>query len=414
MLNIGIKIKELRKERKMTLAQVAGDRLSKGMLSLIENGKAQPSMESLQHIANQLDIGVSELLQGKDDEKIRSLLLEVEQLRAQLYKEMNKTKLDEKCEEILHLIEPLVEEGLLNGSNYEEIRLLESYYSVRYHLKMDRSITPFLKIIKMYEQIHAYSKIISGYSGLCMIKFEQHLYEEALDYLLEGEKYVTRYGGLIDELEKLDLYYNITVAYSAINNEDKMEQYLDLALKIAKERKILYRLNDFYRFLFIIHCSKGDAEKSRYYLKKINAFTEILEEPGETDTERLMNLFYLNQIEKDYERVIRSNKKETLVHEEILTPIKNGEYAYAYWNLKRYDEAKKELESLMLTEIHHHPIDLVRVYRSFAIRALCYLQEGDMENAKRDILYAMDGCKDFSETSEKRFILDAYGEIMGK
>ncbi|MGE7022957.1 helix-turn-helix domain-containing protein [Solibacillus cecembensis] len=414
MLNIGTKIKELRKERKMTLAQVAGDRLSKGMLSLIENGKAQPSIESLQHIANQLDIGVSELLQGKDDEKIRSLLLEVEQLRSQLYKELNKTKLDEKCEEILHLIEPLVEEGLLNGSNYEEIRLLESYYSVRYLLKMDTSITPFLKIIKMYEQIHAYSKIINGYSGLCMIKFEQHLYEEALDYLLEGEKYITRHGGLIDELEKLDLYYNITVVYSALNNEQKMEHYLEMALKIAKEKKILYRLNDFYRFLFLIHCSKGDAENSRYYLKKISAFTEILEEPGETDTERLLNLIYLNQIEKDYERVICSKTKETLVPEEILTPIKNGEYAYAYWNLKQYDEAKKELESLMLTEIHHHPIDLVRIYRSFAIRALCYLQEGDIENAKRDILYAVDGCKDFSETPEKRFVLDAYGEVMGK
>ncbi|MEK4425012.1 helix-turn-helix transcriptional regulator [Solibacillus sp. FSL K6-1523] len=417
MLNIGTKIKELRKERKMTLAQVAGDRLSKGMLSLIENGKAQPSMESLQHIANQLDIGVSDLLQGKDDEKIRSLLLEVEQLRAQLYREMNKTKLDEKCEDILHLIEPLVEEGLLNGSNYEEIRLLENYYSMRYLLKVDVSITPFLKIIKMYEKVHAYSKIISVYSGLCMIKFEQHLYEEALDYLLEGETYIKRYGGLIDELEKLDLYYNITVVYSALNNEKKMEQYLEMALKIAKEKQILYRLNDFYRFLFVIHCSKGDAEKSRYYLKKISAFTEILEEPAENVIEQLMNLIYLNQIEKDYEEVIRLKRDEAPITEDYLSPLKvflHGEYAYAYWNLQQYEEAKKELETLKLTEIHHHPIDLVRIYRAFAVRALCFLQVGDIENAKRDILYAVDGCKDFSETPEKRFVLDAYGEIMGK
>lgn len=417
MLNIGTKIKELRKERKMTLAQVAGDRLSKGMLSLIENGKAQPSMESLQHIANQLDIGVSELLQGKEDEKIRSLLLKVEQLRAQLYKELNKTKLDEKSEEILHLIEPLVDEGLLNGGNYEEIRLIEIYYSMRYLLKIDRSITPFLKIIKMYEQIHAYSKIISGYSGLCMIKFEQHLYEEALDYLLEGEKYVTRYGGLIDELEKLDLYYNITVVYSALNNDEQMEQYLNKALTIAKEKKILYRVNDFYRFLFFIHCSKGDAEKSRYYLKKISAFTEIMEEPAEVVIEQYMNLIYLNQIEKNYEKVILSKYEGTHMSEETIGAVQIfycGEYAYAHWQLQQYDEAKKELESLTLTEIHHHPIDLVRIYRSFAIRALCYLQEGDIENAKRDILYAVDGCKDFSETPEKRFILEAYGEVMGK
>ncbi|ATP39816.1 transcriptional regulator [Solibacillus sp. R5-41] len=417
MLNIGTKIKELRKERKLTLAQVAGDRLSKGMLSLIENGKAQPSMESLQHIANQLDIGVSELMQGKDDEKIRSLFLEVEQLRAQLNKEFNKTKYNEKCEEILHLIEPLVEEDMLNGSNYEEVRLVEIYSRVRYLLKIDTSITPFLNVIKMYEQIHAYSKIISGYCRICAIKFEQHLYEEALDYLLEGEKYITRYEGLIDELEKLDLYYNITVVYSALNNEQKTEQYLEKALKIAKEKKILYRLNDFYRFLFVIHCSKGDAEKSRYYLKKISAFTEILEEPAEAVIEQLLNLVYMNQIEKDYEMVIRLKMEETPITEEYLSPLKvflHGEYAYAYWHLKQHDEAKKELETLKLTEIHHHPIDLVRIYRAFAIRALCYLQEGDIENAKRDILYAVDGCKDFSETPEKRFILDAYEEVLGK
>ncbi|MEG0386094.1 MAG: helix-turn-helix transcriptional regulator, partial [Solibacillus sp.] len=334
MLNIGIKIKELRKERKLTLAQVAGDRLSKGMLSLIENGKAQPSMESLQHIANQLDIGVSELLQGKDNEKITKILVQAEQRRAQLNKELNKTKLNEKCEQILHLIEPLVEEGLLNGNNYEEIRLVEIYISMRYLLKIDTSIIPFINVIKMYEQINAYSKIIRGYSGLCMIKFEQHLYEEALNYLLEGEKYIDRYGGLIDELEKLDLYYNITVVYSALNNEEKMEQYLNKALTIAKEKQILYRLNDFYRFLFFIHCSKGDAEKSRYYLKKISAFTEIIEEPAEAVIEQYMNLIYLNQIEENYEKVILSKYEGTPMSEESLGAIQIfycGEYAYAYW-----------------------------------------------------------------------------------
>ena len=64
MDQLGERIKQIRKERKMTLAQVAGDRLTKGMLSLIENGKAQPSMESLQHIAGQLNVDIADLLQN--------------------------------------------------------------------------------------------------------------------------------------------------------------------------------------------------------------------------------------------------------------------------------------------------------------------------------------------------------------
>ena len=82
MLNIGAKIKELRKARKMTLADVAGDRITKGMLSLIENGKAQPSMESLQHIAKQLNIDVAELMQNGDSEEIRELYKQAEQFPA--------------------------------------------------------------------------------------------------------------------------------------------------------------------------------------------------------------------------------------------------------------------------------------------------------------------------------------------
>lgn len=92
MLNIGAKIKELRKERKMTLAQVAGDRITKGMLSLIENGKAQPSMESLQHIAKQLDIDVSELMQTENHQQMKELYRDVEIKRLALNKEHDDKK----------------------------------------------------------------------------------------------------------------------------------------------------------------------------------------------------------------------------------------------------------------------------------------------------------------------------------
>lgn len=415
MLNIGVKIKELRKERKMTLAQVAGDRITKGMLSLIENGKAQPSMESLQHIAKQLGIDVAELMQTKDQLKMKELYREVEIKRLALNKEHDDKKLNEKVLELYQLIHPFYENGSLKGASFEEVRIFEVYLTMRYLAKMDLSEKPFAKLAGMYEQVHGYSKILNIFSRMGNIKFLERNYAEVLRYLHEGEKYIEKYGDLIDDLEKLDLYYNITVSYAALNDDVQMENYLERALKLAKEKKIVYRLNDFYRFLFFIHCSKEEGDKASYYLKKIRAFAEIMEEPSETIMEQLVTLLYTNQIEKDYEKTISTRYENTFTSEEFpynTDIFFNGEYAFAYYMLERYEEALQTLKEIEILEYNQHPIDLAMMYRSFAVRALCYYKLGDKENAKRDILYAMDGVKDLKVTKEIQFIIDANDEIM--
>src|SRR5699024_5132091 len=56
------------------LADLAGGEITKGMMSLIENGKSKPSMETLQHIARTLDVSVSHLMQEGDDVWTESIL----------------------------------------------------------------------------------------------------------------------------------------------------------------------------------------------------------------------------------------------------------------------------------------------------------------------------------------------------
>src|SRR5712691_3732120 len=46
-------IEEARREAKLTLAQVAGDKLSRTAIHLIEKGRTRPSLETLQQIARQ-------------------------------------------------------------------------------------------------------------------------------------------------------------------------------------------------------------------------------------------------------------------------------------------------------------------------------------------------------------------------
>ena len=56
---LGERIRTIRKQRKMTLDALAGEQMTKAMMSYIENNKANPSMESLSYIAERLGVKVS-------------------------------------------------------------------------------------------------------------------------------------------------------------------------------------------------------------------------------------------------------------------------------------------------------------------------------------------------------------------
>ena len=69
-MNIGEKIKELRVRRRMTQADLAGDTVSRNMVSLIENGKATPSVQTLEEIAAKLKVTPSFLMADKQEQGI--------------------------------------------------------------------------------------------------------------------------------------------------------------------------------------------------------------------------------------------------------------------------------------------------------------------------------------------------------
>ncbi len=77
---LGERIRKLRKQQKLTLEALAGNELTKGMLSLIENNKANPSMESLSYIAERLGVEVSELLEEVSTQELREVLEQAEKL----------------------------------------------------------------------------------------------------------------------------------------------------------------------------------------------------------------------------------------------------------------------------------------------------------------------------------------------
>ena len=69
-MNIGEKIKKLRLEKMMTQSQLSGDQVTRNMLSLIEKGKAVPSLQTLTYIAGRLNVSTAFLLADEREERM--------------------------------------------------------------------------------------------------------------------------------------------------------------------------------------------------------------------------------------------------------------------------------------------------------------------------------------------------------
>ncbi|KGR74844.1 helix-turn-helix domain-containing protein [Ureibacillus sinduriensis] len=412
MNSLGERIKQLRKQKRMTLEELAGNRLTKGMLSLIENGKAQPSMESLRYIAERVGVEMATLLDEGNVEELRELLLEIETLYKSTYFPYSEEE-KEKFEAIYEKLSAKKDE--LQGKKYEEVRLLEYYIRLSAHLKYEQEDVTMFDIINHYEKIHAYSRIIDCYSFLAGDAFYRNDYKIALQFILDAEQRIQPYKHLIDHIALLDMHYILTVLYAAIDNTTKTQEHLDLALEIAHKNKIYYRLDDFYRFTFIQAIGRGDKEKSDYYLTKLKQHADFTEDKLSIAGLAFAFAHYTNLIEKDYAKVpsfrkyISSEGMEKEAFDDHI--LYRMEETYAYWALGDFKKALDASEGVAIPDYVHHPVDLSIMLRCFAVRALCFHGLGEKEAAKTEVLYAYHGVAEFPNSIYKSFIQEAYEKI---
>lgn len=66
-MTLGEKIKKKRLEKKLTQRQLCKEKITRNMLSAIESGKANPSLETLEYISHELDLPLSYLLSEDED-----------------------------------------------------------------------------------------------------------------------------------------------------------------------------------------------------------------------------------------------------------------------------------------------------------------------------------------------------------
>ncbi|WP_166805803.1 helix-turn-helix transcriptional regulator [Jeotgalibacillus sp. R-1-5s-1] len=411
MNNLGERIRKLRKERKMTLVDVAGDFMTKGMLSLIENGRSNPSMESLQHIARQLDVDVHFLLEEQASEELQQFIRSLEEriqdserdLQLDKYKTLLK-QLDQEIAEYLKMNLP---------ATYEKGRLLEIGSRVKRGIVQkptEESKALSQQAAAVYDQLSLFNRAYKVQLDHALDLFLERKYEEALDFLRDKKQHYLSRTVVADPLVQIESDYNEAVYLYAVGKNEEGTALIDELLAFTKRRSIFHQMDDIYRIAAFNSLLTGDEDKFLYYLKKSRQFAEFKESKMEIESAQFIEIHWLNEFKKEHNKALKMLEQieEKSGGEDPYVYLEKGR---AYFGLGEIDNALKELNKLEMPKYSHHPFDLSMLNTAYAYRALCLAHKGQWEEAMKDADLAKSAVKDFPHTPYRDFIYDTWERV---
>ena len=219
ILSLGEKIKKLRKEKNMTLKELAGDRITAAQISHIERDKSHTSYELLEYLSERLDVSIDYLLETKEmqSKKITDNLI----LQSEIY--IKRDALDEAEKEIHEIIEICEEYGL--SENYGKC----NYLLGDIYLKRKDGATAnfyFEKALFYFIKNDDKKRIFQCYMNIANIYFDEEFYQVSL----------TNYYFAKDILEEIniddpdtykELYSKISKCYMKLNDSEKSLEFIE-------------------------------------------------------------------------------------------------------------------------------------------------------------------------------------------
>jgi len=186
-VNIGEKIKNLRLEKTMTQTELAGDQVTRNMLSLIEKGRAVPSLQTLNYIASRLNVSPSFLLADEKEEKMMLKYTAISDILL-AFKNQNYRICMDLCKRIGNrFIEKDNEIGLVMAESAIALAV-EEIYSDRIRLAwqyLDDAVLYSSQTLYSTKHIEAMARIMFEYLG----ELSPSLVSENMDLELFGYNY---------------------------------------------------------------------------------------------------------------------------------------------------------------------------------------------------------------------------------
>lgn len=399
---LGERIREIRKKKKMTLEALAGEGLTKGMLSLIENNKANPSMESLAYIAERLGVEVTDLLEEVSAQELREILEKAEQL-------FNSDTEPDKNNQLIALIEPYIE-NLTQG--YESARLLDIYSRSLYREKLEGWHEFCDRAAKMYDDMNLTARRANVGIFRAMEKFIEHDYLLSLNILLNERAEVEGKHVHIDPMTRLDLDYHEAILHFAVGDPDSASRVMEKAINFSKKNKVFYRIDDLYRLAAGHAWMIKDEDKEAYYLLKLKQYGDFAQDLMSTLFYNLYTIMTLVETEeyadalKAIDQYLAEPKMEDIFYYWYL--LEKGK---TFYKMRHFQEAIIIFNKVELPDYAHHPFDLSIFYEKDTYKALCYLELGKLDIALNFAAKAVENFDHMPHTPYKDFANDAHEKI---
>ncbi|MNU59555.1 anaerobic benzoate catabolism transcriptional regulator [compost metagenome] len=396
MTIIGERIKRLRKQRGMTQTDLAGEHMTKSMLSQIENGKALPSMRTLQYLAEKLGEDAGYFLGEENEHGITELVREIE---------MNSKK---KCyEEVVRKVEPLL--GTKLPMSIDVARMMEFYAEACFHTVHRGGEEAVQRAVEIYERFGLYVESSKAKYMNYAHLFSQGKYGSSLDLIREvrREYEIKKIGR--DVIFELDLYYAEAVSLSALGLNKESRDVMLAALDLSKEQEVYYMTDHFLRILGNKFYESGETEKAAEYRKKARVFAEFT---GNQD-----NLAYIEMAEA--RAMNREGRyEEALAHIENVARIQQKksavywlELGIYYYNTGQAEAALDAFSRVVIPETVYHPSDRTNLYAADAYMARLFAAKGQVREAMKLSSRAYERVKDFPYNRDRAFIDETYLEL---
>lgn len=337
--SIGEKIKKLRKALSMTQTELAGNEMTKSMLSQIENNQAFPSMKNLQYISQRLGKPVSYFFDSPDivnndlhAGEINSILKKADML---IEKRETQTA--------LQLLNELVKKyELKDGTKIYGDYLYTFGKCLIYLNKHDEGEEQFKKAIEIFIAHDSYIEASKAYIEFTDRLMGQFEFEEALNYIAKAEEMYKKsaYRDMIYEIEMLYLKSYIN---SAIGHTKETLEELDKAIEITNESGTYYKTDELYRMKSVIFFIEGKYEDFLYNIKKAMQFAEFTENKANIGRIALnLCIYYINANDiQNAEKYIKiyedSGDRERFLYyiQKAKIHYLMGEYEKAYESIRR-------------------------------------------------------------------------------
>jgi transcriptional regulator with XRE-family HTH domain len=395
---IGDKVKQLRKAKGLTQTDLAGEHMTKSMLSQIENGRALPSMNSLQFLAGRLGVDAGYFLEGENEAELGPLVREIQlEFKAKKYKE------------IISRLQPLI--GSTLPMTIDAARLLEFYASSCYYAGTMGGEAELERAALIYERFGLYVERAKIQYIAYALMFTESRYAEGLELIRRVRKeYMSNKVGN-DFLFEIDLHYAECVTLSALGDYPGCREAALAALKLSREEGVYYLSDHLYRVLCLVALLAEDLKQAEAYLSKAKLFAQFTEAAESLELVQLAEI-RLAVAKRSYGEVLLLAEQYPETDSRFI-PVVNLMSGIALYHLEKDEEALESLSRVILPDQFYHPLDRANLFTTYAYKAKIFAKQGRMDEALRQSQFAYDQVKDYPPSMYVDMINETYHELHG-